>query len=58
MKSMIKKLNIYKYNSKKQLARNVHYLCVVSDVKSNVFTVTNVAVLNCGTSTLATDTDS
>lgn len=58
MKNKIKKFNIYNYKSKKQLARNVHYLCMISDVKPNIFTVTNVAVLNCGTSTLATDTDS
>lgn len=38
-------------------ARNVFYLCVVSDVKSHVFTVANVAVLNGGTSTLTADTD-
>ncbi len=36
----------------------VYYLCMVSDVKTNIFTVTNVAVLDCGTSTLAADTDS
>lgn len=34
------------------------YLCMVSDVKTNVFTVADVTVLNCGTSTLAADTDS
>lgn len=37
--------------------RSVIYLCVVSDVKSHIFTVANVAVLNGGTSTLAADTD-
>lgn len=37
---------------------SVYYLCMVSDVKTNVFTVTNVAVLDCRTSTLTTDTDS
>lgn len=38
--------------------KGVHYLCMVSDVKTHIFTVTDVAVLYCGTSTLATNTDS
>lgn len=37
--------------------RDAVYLCVVSDVKTHVFTVTNVAVLNGGTSTLTADAD-
>lgn len=36
----------------------VYSLCMVCDIKANVFTVTDVAVLDSGTSTLATDTDS
>lgn len=42
----------------KQHVNGVRYLCVVSDVKTNVFTVTDVAVFDCWTSTLAADTDS
>lgn len=37
--------------------RNGFYLCVVGDIKSHVFTVANVAVLDGGTSTLTADTD-
>lgn len=47
----------HQQKSKAGSMRNVFYLCVVSDVKSHVLTVTNVAVLNGGTSTLAADTD-
>lgn len=42
----------YIYNNMK----NRCYLCMVSDVKTNIFAVTDVAVLDCGTSTLTTDT--
>lgn len=55
-----KKNKTSKQAKKKTIAgstRSVIYLCVVSDVKSHIFTVANVAVLNGGTSTLAADTD-
>lgn len=36
----------------------VSYLCMVSDVKTDIFTVADIAVLDGGTRPLTTDTDS